>query len=208
MRNATGRDEQKLPVLAADLVQKAPQVLHREDPVKRVGWGRFEAELVVEGACPLDRMGHHSAHSHRFGNSSTTQECVLQQRPANPLALVTAINRKPGENQDRHRPFRRLTLHQPLCRIVWSDLSDRESVVADDPPPITGDESARRTSGLGMPGATVEPVIEGLFLAAKITEVVLTPQRLGLRIGHDLLEDARRREELPQPLWDMRGPIE
>lgn len=40
-----------------DLAEELPQVLHQQDPVEGVGRGAFEAEAVVEAACPLFRVG-------------------------------------------------------------------------------------------------------------------------------------------------------
>jgi hypothetical protein len=54
----------------------------------------------------------------------------------------------------------------------------------------------------------MKPVVQCLFLAGEVGEVMLPPQRLRLRVVHGLLEDAWLREKLAQPAGDARGSVE
>src|SRR6187397_151737 len=56
-----------------------------------------------------------------------------------------------------------------------------------------------------MPGVTMEPVVEGSFLATEVVEVMLPPQRLGLRIRHDYSKTLGFEKSLRSPLGTRGG---
>lgn len=140
-----------------------------------VGGRGFEAEPVVELIGFLVCVGHDGAHSHGLGHGGTTQQCVLKEGPADAAVLVPAVNRESGEHQNRHGLLLGLPLQQSLCCVFGSHLADCERVVADHLFVAAGDEGARRSGGLGVSCVPVEPVVQRIFLAAEIAEVVLAP---------------------------------
>jgi hypothetical protein len=152
-------------------------------------------------------MGDYSPYAHRLRDGSAAQQHILKQRSTDAPMLVIAIDRKPSQDEDRHRSLCRLAFQQSLCRVVWLNLPDCQRVVANDAIPAAGYEGSRRT-GLSVPRVAMKPAVKCVFLAAKVAKVVLSSQRLRLRVPHGLLEDAWLGEKLSQPAGDTRWPIE
>ncbi len=176
--------------------------------MERIGGRGFETELVAEVVGFLVCVGDHGPHSNRLCDGGAAQQRILKQGSADPSVLVIAIDSEPCEDEDGHGSLGRLPLQQSLRCTIWLNLANRQRVIADDMIPFAGYEGARRAGSLGVSGMAMEPVVQRIFLAAKVAEVVLPSQRLGLRIRHDLLEDAWLREELAQPAGDTRWPVE
>ena len=92
---------------------------------------------------------------------------------------------------------RRLSLQRSRTGGCGFNLCSCECVIADDIGSVLSrDVDARAVGTLGRARVLLKPLVEYGLAAIERVELVLSRERLGSPIGHELFEDAWAREEL------------
>ena len=75
--------------------QEGPEVFHKQHQTHLVNGGRAEAEAEVKGTCRnVNGLHEHSSDANGIRSVFGAQECILQERDTEALALLRTVDRE------------------------------------------------------------------------------------------------------------------
>ena len=128
--------------------------------MQRMDGGRLESKTLIKGARPLVLcVDKNRSDTGNVSRPKRTEACILQQTPADLLALMADVHGQP--RQDHHRNgMARQTLSDPLRCADIIRCAYGQAVITDNLASLANDKCFCRICLLILPRISPQPLIE------------------------------------------------
>jgi len=136
------------------------EILQKQKKMIRIGHARFK----IPGSVPCPGLCIFGVHENRpdprdVGGLERAQQCILEERPPQTLALVLHIHRQPGQNHDRHRVTRQPFGNPTRC-VRWRNAADNKGIESNHTPQCNANVSLGAASLLSLQRIPLQKMIQ------------------------------------------------